>query len=309
MSSFENFNEANAKQLAKNKAKREEERKSAEVEKTLGDTKESIASMPEVQKIAEDSAERLVVSKRETTQSNWERRAKVNELKEDAETDPLTGLNNRRGFDKYISKKQIAIQKEEVAFAHREKSLALERREKLFDVFIIDLDKFKDVNDTYGHLAGDVMLKEVASTIQNELRSSRDIVARFGGEEFIVAVERDGGNLVEIAERIRESIQKIQIEHDGNKISVTASVGVAPYNANVNDMLDIADKALYIAKGEGDKINKEGLAIDGNIPTQEEARNQVWYFDNSSEKYEKYEKSDIDDESSEINDIALEKVA
>ncbi|MEA3322974.1 MAG: GGDEF domain-containing protein [Patescibacteria group bacterium] len=309
MSSFEKFTEANAEQLVKNKEKREKERKDVAIKETVGDAEESVSNMPEVQKIIDNAAESAVTSKRKKTESDWKHRNEVNELKEYAKTDPLTELSNRRGFDEYISKKQIAIQKEEIAFAHREKSLALERREKLFDIFIIDLDKFKDVNDTYGHLAGDEVLKKTARIIESQLRSSRDIVARFGGEEFIVAVERDGGNLVKIAERIRESIQKSYIEHDGNEISVTASIGVAPYGANVNDMLDVADKALYIAKGEMDKIEKEDLAIDGNVPTQAESRNQVWYFDNSSEKYTKYEKSDTDDGSQAMSDVELKKVA
>lgn len=309
MGSFENFTEENADQLAKNKKKRNEERKAVEVEKIMSDTEESISRMPEVQKIIDNAAEGAVANKREKTELDWKHRNEINELQEVADTDPLTELNNRRGFDRYISKKQIAIQKEEIAFAHREKSLAFERREKLFDIFIIDLDKFKNVNNTYGHIAGDKVLKKIARIIENELRSSRDIVARFGGEEFIVAVENDGGNSVEIAERIRKSIQEAHIEYDGNEISVTASIGVTPYFSEIDDMLNIADKALYVAKGEKNKIEEEEFAIDGEFPTQAESRNQIWYFDKGSEKYIKYEKSNTDDKLSEIDDVALKQVA
>ncbi len=289
MNSFENFTVNNEEQLAKNKKKRDKERKEKEKKKIVDSTNEAIVSMPEVKVMLNSAAKGITVSKREKSEADWKHRTETNELREDAETDPLTGLNNRRGFEKYIAKKKKSIQREETAFARLGKEMTSERREKLFNIFIVDLDKFKNVNDTYGHDAGDKALIEVSHAMQEELRRSNDMVARWGGEEFIVVVQDDDNNkATEVADRLRQTVEDLSIEYNGEKVPVTVSIGVAPYLEDVRDMYKVADQALYVAKGNNEKIQKEGLRINGETLTEETSRNQVWYLDKDSGEYTKY---------------------
>ncbi len=123
-----------------------------------------------------------------------------------------------------------------------------------------DVDHFKDVNDTYGHIIGDKILKHIAKILKQTVRSS-DIVARFGGEEFIILTyqmnEEQGKQL---AERIRQAIfETPYIDEDTKQtISVTVSIGIVHYVPKneeeilcLNDLIESADKALYIAKNNG----------------------------------------------------------
>ncbi len=128
-------------------------------------------------------------------------------------------------------------------------------------VILMDIDHFKKVNDTYGHPAGDMVLKKTADTIQSVVRQKRtfkdiDFVARYGGEEFIVLIRRNALETVagRIAERIRKAIHETHYEWEGTRLFVTASFGVAILNAgeNIPDaMVHRADKALYLAKQNG----------------------------------------------------------
>lgn len=137
---------------------------------------------------------------------------------------------------------------------------ACTRKEPL-TVILMDIDHFKKINDTYGHPAGDMVLKKTAETIQSAVRQKRslkdvDFVARYGGEEFIVLVRRNSleNTASRIAERIRMLIQKTHFEWQGHPIQVTVSLGVAMLGEkeNVPDpMVHRADKALYRAKQSG----------------------------------------------------------
>ena len=148
--------------------------------------------------------------------------------------DPLTGLINRRVLMKRLEKEILAQQN--------------------FYILMFDLDKFKRINDTYGHLDGDLVLKSMAQIIKSEMRA-HDIVARFGGEEFVAVLsDLDKQTAVVIAERIRKSCeQAIIINKNDIKIKVTTSIGVTQHQ--INDALDItfnrADELLYQAKSEG----------------------------------------------------------
>jgi diguanylate cyclase (GGDEF)-like protein len=121
-------------------------------------------------------------------------------------------------------------------------------------IVLLDLDHFKKINDTFGHEAGDGVLKLVAATSQGVLRES-DIFARFGGEEFIILVKaRIQGNVVGLVERIRREIEKIEFFYEGKKISITASAGIAfrrDAAQTLDDVIRLADKALYRAKAMG----------------------------------------------------------
>ncbi len=145
--------------------------------------------------------------------------------------DPLTGLENRRYLE-FLESKLIRQCKYD------------------FYILVIDLDNFKDINDTYGHLFGDKVLKEVARKIVSSVRSY-DNVIRFGGEEFVALVYRVTREQAKfIAERIRKEIERITFrEHP--ELRITASVGISPCKGNLMKSIEAADRAMYEAKKKG----------------------------------------------------------
>ena len=156
-----------------------------------------------------------------------------------AHTDSLTLVLNRRA----LVSRLVA----EVDRARRYQSVVT--------ILMIDLDHFKGVNDTYGHLAGDQVLRDVAAVLQHEMRSV-DIVARYGGEEFVVVLpETATDGAVAFAERLRERIEARAFESTGHALLLTASIGVATFPsarvASMEDLLARADEALYRAKADG----------------------------------------------------------
>ena len=157
----------------------------------------------------------------------------------EARTDALTQVANRRALDDELAR-CVAD------FA---------RRGTPTTVMLLDVDHFKQVNDRYGHLAGDLILQSVAKECQKHLRSS-DMFARYGGEEFICLLpEQDQEGALETAERIRQIIEQNQVPFESRSIGVTASVGLAPLQAVTNltleRLIDQADQALYQSKKNG----------------------------------------------------------
>jgi diguanylate cyclase (GGDEF)-like protein len=170
-----------------------------------------------------------------------------NRLAAEAATDPLTGLLNRRQLDQRLA--------ETVALAHR--------HARPVSALMIDLDHFKRVNDSYGHAAGDQVVRDVATRIREACRIS-DVVARYGGEEFVVVLpETDGAGAVSAAEKIRwvVSARPIVLE-TGGRVRMTASIGAAelrPEDGTAEQLLADADAALYEAKGAGrDRVASAG---------------------------------------------------
>ncbi len=155
-----------------------------------------------------------------------------------AYSDMLTGLNNRRAF--------IDIS---TPIWHN----AIRHNQPLC-IILLDLDKFKVINDTFGHAAGDEVLKEIALIINNIIRDG-DISARWGGEEFAILLPQTSSEqATQIAERIRTGITEKQIVSGTSTISITASLGVAMINKNtpaIDDLFKAADKCLYLAKQNG----------------------------------------------------------
>ncbi|EKD42086.1 MAG: FHA/GGDEF protein [uncultured bacterium] len=152
--------------------------------------------------------------------------------------DPVTNTYNKRYFLDRVQ--------EEFAFAKRKHvNLAL---------VMFDLDHFKMVNDTYGHLAGDLVLQKVAQIVSGTVREG-DIFARFGGEEFVIVMrEANIKNALDLAERIRNLISQAIIIHDDQKIKITISCGLAEVEESHKDYLDLiamADQYLYRAKKQG----------------------------------------------------------
>ncbi len=177
---------------------------------------------------------RLAIEKEYLTADNLK-------LEKLANLDGLTEISNKRFFMEYLGYQW---------------SNNIKRN--FLSVLMIDVDYFKKFNDTYGHLAGDNCLKIVAKTLENEIRQSKDIVARFGGEEFVILLEntdRDGA--METAKRIMERIKRLKIRHETSEVSdiLTVSIGIATMkpdnNKNYHQLLEKADKALYEAKTSG----------------------------------------------------------
>jgi two-component system, cell cycle response regulator len=149
-----------------------------------------------------------------------------------AVVDELTGLYNRR----YLTERMA----EHGADAEP------------VSLLVVDLDHFKRVNDTFGHVAGDAVLRESAGRIGSICRST-DVVARYGGEEFVVLMpDTDEAEAVRLAERIRSVLRDTPVVHSAGTISISASIGVATHRgSDVHRLLERADRALYRAKDEG----------------------------------------------------------
>jgi len=138
-----------------------------------------------------------------------------------------------------------------------------------FAIVLVDIDHFKYVNDTHGHLAGDAVLQEVARRMTNFIRPY-DAVGRYGGEEFLIVVpSSDAMGALGLAERIRQGIEGKPVLAEGATISVTASFGVAAstpgHLLDPQEMLRLADDALYRAKGNG--RNRCELASEQDLMT------------------------------------------
>jgi diguanylate cyclase (GGDEF)-like protein len=120
-------------------------------------------------------------------------------------------------------------------------------------ILVLDLDHFKQFNDTHGHQAGNLLLRAMSDCIRHEKRDS-DFAARFGGEEFVVLVPGDATDAVRLAERLRLAVAELQLPQLGADGRVTVSIGVASFPeqaTNAAELFERADQALYVAKGSG----------------------------------------------------------
>ena len=121
-------------------------------------------------------------------------------------------------------------------------------------LIMLDIDHFKNVNDTYGHLAGDKVICHLANEIQKQKRDT-DLAGRYGGEEFgVLLTNTSADNTYLFAERLRKAIESTHVIYEGKKIEVTISLGIAEFNddsSSYKEVLSQADEALYISKGNG----------------------------------------------------------
>lgn len=163
------------------------------------------------------------------------------ELQRLTHSDGLTGLSNRRYLDEYLAAEWRRGTRDQTGLGF----------------LMIDVDNFKAYNDTYGHVAGDEVLKHVAQTVESCLGRSPDLAARFGGEEFAVVVPgTSAGGLRLLAEKIRMAIEDLRIAHSGSTSGiVTISIGAATLVPSateaVTTLIEAADVGLYRAKRDG----------------------------------------------------------
>ncbi len=193
-----------------------------------------------VQTQISESLEQRVLERTATLQDTLQQLSSANvRLAELNRRDGLTGLLNRQTLN------------EELARA----CARAERGRQSLAVLMLDLDHFKQVNDRYGHLAGDACLRHAAQRIQQRLRCN-DLLARFGGEEFVVLLENtDPAGAVDLAEQLREDIARTPCNYQQQSIPLSLSIGLHVAVPNRPDCMDhwleLADRALYHAKAEG----------------------------------------------------------
>jgi diguanylate cyclase len=171
-------------------------------------------------------------------------------LKELTTIDAVTGIRNRQFFEDVFDQEwRRAI-----------------RQAYPVSLMMLDIDHFKQVNDTYGHLAGDESLRAVAGTVDSLFNRPSDVVARYGGEEFVVVLPYvNAENAAAKAEQVRRHIEDLSIKADGHQIGVTVSIGwvsITPTEAMTSrSLIACADKALYEAKAAGRNRSIEGKLI------------------------------------------------
>jgi len=193
-----------------------------------------LISLPIIRSIRNNQL-KLEENKKELEQLNIQ-------LKEAALNDSLTGLHNRRYFND--------IAKNELRRCAREK--------RLFAFLMLDIDYFKQYNDTYGHQMGDKALQDVAKSLKMSFQRPGDFVFRLGGEEFGVILSPDTSSDAMVrAQTVNERIKELEIEHTGSKVEsvLTVSIGVrvveVDSDSNIEEIMHSADEALYRAKEEG----------------------------------------------------------
>lgn len=206
---------------------------------------------------------RIISMQCELEKKNKELMEKNLLLQEMTITDGLTGLYNKR----YILNRLVS----DITHAARYK--------EPISFMMVDIDHFKHINDTYGHLAGDILLKNVAETLKNTVRDV-DIVARYGGEEFLIVVPNEDllGTKM-LAERLRQKIESTSFVIDNNELSITISIGVKSANitsdsgTEVTKLIGEADLALLKAKSKGrnrvEVFNSKLIVEKAKTQTQE----------------------------------------
>jgi diguanylate cyclase (GGDEF)-like protein len=169
----------------------------------------------------------------------------VNRYQEELEmlavTDELTGVANRRSLEKEF---------ENMVYSYS-------RSKTPFSLILMDLDRFKNINDTNGHLAGDIVLRNVAQLIKGNIRPT-DTLARWGGDEFAVLCRQETDGVLRMADRIRQAIRMADLGGKGCKLDdpenlITVSCGITSFHEgdDLDSMLSRADKALYRCKKKG----------------------------------------------------------
>ena len=194
-----------------------------------------------VQRRAKEELEQKVASRTRALQQAMEKLEIVNQkLSELSYVDPLTNISNRRYFDKIVL----------------DEFNRASRNGQPVSVALVDIDHFKKVNDTHGHLIGDECLRLVANTLHQHMGRSTDLLARYGGEEFIIILPATPQRQAMIvAERLRAAVERIRFISGGRRIPLSVSIGVAGWIPAPGEtparLIQAADDALYRAKANG----------------------------------------------------------
>lgn len=185
------------------------------------------------------------------------------ELKEISLVDPMTGLKNRRFYSEVILEEASVFQSRFI-YALAKKNSRRNMIEHIMGIFIINIDFFKNVNDKYGHDAGDLVLKQFSKILTEESRAD-DLIIRWGGEEFLIVLRKtDFEFLTFFAERLRKRITNTSfVLSDNNSISLNCSIGYLPFPLTSDEpdlisfekSINLADLALYYAKDEGRNLS------------------------------------------------------
>lgn len=193
------------------------------------------------QMLIEESNQKLAEKMEENVRINLQLNEAVEQLKQLSTIDELSQISNRRGFDEYI-----------------QKYAGLSNNTQQLSILMMDIDAFKQYNDSYGHVAGDRIIREVAEQIQACINPMTSIAARFGGEEFIIAAfNMPPSEVGRMGEDIRVAVEGLQIPHLSSPVSnvVTISLGVATADiTQATDsklLIEQADQMLYVAKQNG----------------------------------------------------------
>lgn len=190
---------------------------------------------------ANHKLERLILERTQKLEQTMQELNAANlKLAEQSTRDSLTGIKNKKAFDEYLYTE----------------GLLSKREQTMLSLVMVDIDHFKTINDQFGHLAGDHVLKLITPVMQEYLKRPKDFLARFGGEEFaIVLPNTTAKGALHVAELIRDALEHLEIFWDGKRIPVTASLGVSStIIQNADDifrLIDIADQGMYKSKSAG----------------------------------------------------------
>jgi len=203
-----------------------------------------VSMLNEKRSLIEENNQKLItdLAKAQARIAELERSAesykdKLNQQRSKSLQDPLTRLPNRAAFDERLMLEFNRWQRYGTPLA----------------IAIADIDNFKAINDTYGHIAGDKTLQVISSMLKKSLRAT-DFVARYGGEEFVILLpQTEASSLAEPLQNTKNKIQAIPFKFKDNDIRITISIGAAVYSGNdaIKSAFERADKALYIAKQDG----------------------------------------------------------
>ncbi len=196
--------------------------------------------MTVVVELLKDVTKNMLVVKREEGEVEVDVHSIINNTNSLLLKDHLTGVFNRRYIDERL---QVDIINNSI-------------NKGTLSLIMADIDFFRTVNDTFGHLAGDYILKGIATILESCIRSGKDWVARYGGEEFLICLPITNIDIAtKIAERMREKIQDKVFEYEGQKIKLTTSFGVYSIaydnDSSLESLISFADKNLYKAKQDG----------------------------------------------------------
>lgn len=174
--------------------------------------------------------------------------------------DPLTGLYNKRYFDRVLETEMERAR----------------RSQQPLSIILLDLDHFKSINDRFGHLAGDHVLHAAAQLLKAELRMT-DVPCRYGGEEFVIILPTTPvTTAVQVAERLRSALKRAPIDTDKGGVRLTASLGVAAFHPDQKttaaSLIERADEKLYEAKRSGrDRVFADTSDTSTAVPVEEHA--------------------------------------